>query len=208
MQAIPKRIFVTGTDTGIGKTLVSAALTWGLKGHYFKPFQSGAVEDRDRDWVQQITGLGETHFSPESYLLQAALSPNQAAELEQVTIEPSHVALPHYQQTHLITEGVGGLMVPLNPQTLLLDWLKPLDMPVLLVARSGLGTLNHTLLSIEALRHRAVPIWGIVLNGPLNPANARDIEHFTQLPILAQIEPFEQLNTQTLDHIFSQFLPL
>jgi len=206
MRTFPKQLFIAGTDTDIGKTLICASLVWGLKGHYFKPFQSGSTEGTDRAWIQDITGLGEEHFSAESYKLKAPLSPNQAAQMEQVTIDLDQVKLPKYHQPHLIIEGVGGLMVPLNPQTLLIDWLSTLDIDVLLVARSGLGTLNHTLLSIEAMRQRKIPVIGIVLNGPLNQKNATDIQSFSQIPVLAQIPPHAALNQSSLDQIYHQLV--
>lgn len=204
MLNFPEELFVTGTDTDVGKTVVSAALVLGLQGHYYKPFQSGTDDGTDQEWIKQATGLGDSHFSPEGCRFKAPLSPNQAAALENTTLAPQDIGLPHCDQKHLIIEGVGGLMVPLNQETLLIDWLKPKNLPVLLVARSGLGTLNHTLLSVAALKQRGIPLWGIVLNGPKNPRNAADIQQFSGVRFLAQVDYYDELNPDTLSQLFSQ----
>jgi len=204
VSKFPKQLFVTGTDTDVGKTLVSAALVWGLKAHYFKPFQSGCDQGTDQQWIQEITGFGPEHFSPETFRLGAPLSPNQAADLEGQVIDPAQVQFPKPTQEHLIIEGVGGLMVPLNPKELLIDWIRSTGLSVLLVARSGLGTLNHTLLSVEALKSRGIPLWGIVMSGPTNERNAEDIRQFTNAPILAQIDQYRQVNQAALTDLFSK----
>src|ERR1700722_19661078 len=153
--------FITGTDTDVGKTLFSATLTLALKGYYWKPVQSGIADGMsDRRYVQQLTDLSDQHFFPSTYEFKASLSPNQAAALEEVTIDmlTCQLTAPRYP---LVVEGAGGIFVPLNKQHCMLDLMQQLALPVILVSRGTLGTINHTLLSIQALRQRDIPIQGI-----------------------------------------------
>lgn len=202
MREWPRRFLVCGTDTGVGKTLVSAALTLGLGGHYYKPFQTGWKEGTDLEFLRTHTGLDPSHFSPEAYRLQEPLSPDQAAALEGVRIDPNQVGLPEPGLGPLVVEGVGGLMVPLNETDLFIDWAARLALPVLLVARSGLGTLNHTLLSLEALKARNLECLGVVLNGPLHQANRTSLEA-RGVKVLAQVQPLPQLSPAALLQVFA-----
>lgn len=202
----PERIFVAGTDTDVGKTLVSAVLTWGLEAHYYKPFQTGRRLGIDRDWVARVTGLGAEHFSPEGACYEAPLSPHLAAQLEGERIEPTEIGLPQAPQRHLVVEGAGGVLVPLNDKDLLVDWIALRELPVVLVARSGLGTINHSLMSLEALRCRGIEVLGVVLNGEKNQANAEAVAHFGNCPILAQIEPMERIDQGSLAAAWNRFL--
>lgn len=179
-------VFVTGTDTGIGKTLVSAWLTRGWAAEYWKPVQTGAAEDSDSATVAALAPGARIH--PPAHVYQAPLSPHAAAALEgaRVTLDSLR---PPASAGPLVVEGAGGILVPLNDTDLTIDFAARLGLPVLVVARSGLGTLNHTLLTVEALRRRALPILGVVMNGPPNPDNRRAIEHFAQVPVLAEIPP-------------------
>ena len=203
--SLPQRFFVTGTDTEVGKTVVCAILTLGLGGVYWKPVQSGSEEGSDRIWVQQVSGLGEEQFRPEAYALRHPLSPHAAAALEGVHLELERIVLPPVAAgTHLIVEGAGGVLVPLNEEHTMLDLMVRLGLPVLVVARSTLGTINHTLLSLEALRQRRVEILGVVLNGPLNPGNRQAIEHFGRTRVLAELEPLTSLNRESLVLAYSR----
>jgi dethiobiotin synthase len=193
-----KGYFITGTDTGVGKTLVSAILTWVLKGGYWKPIQSGLREDvPDWEQVRNLTRLPAEHFFPSRYLLQAPLSPDQAAALEQVRLDLDQCELPQTNKT-LIVEGAGGAYVPLNEQHSMLDLMKKLALPVIIVARGTLGTINHTLLTLEGLRQRDIPIHGVVLNGHLNPANKKAIEQWGQVRTLFQVPFFDTMNASIL----------
>ncbi|MDT8446205.1 MAG: dethiobiotin synthase [bacterium] len=202
---IPSQLFVAGTDTDVGKTLVSAVLTLGLKAHYFKPFQTGRELGRDAETVARLTGLGADHFSPDGLCLEKPLSPHLAARLAGLLIDPAQINLPQVSQKHLVVEGAGGLLVPLNERDLLIDWLAQRKLPVVLVARSGLGTINHSLLSIEALRLAGIPLLGVVLNGPKNPENAAAIAQFGGCRILAQLEPMAKLDQGSLLAAWNQF---
>ncbi len=201
----PPAFFVSGTDTHVGKTVVSALLTLGLGAAYWKPIQSGLADGGDRLTVQQLTGLDQSHFLPERYRLTQPLSPHAAAALDGVEIQLTDFCLPQdHHKPHLVVEGAGGLLVPLNGQHYVLDLIRWLDLPVLLVCRSTLGTINHTLLSLQALRQAQVPILGVVLNGPRNPGNRQAIETYGQVPVLAEVEPLTELTPSSLQAAFQQ----
>ncbi len=191
---------VVGTDTGVGKTVVSAvvAAAWATREPvaYWKPLATGGYPDdpdRDAAIVARLAGP-EVQVLPETYLFPDPLSPHLAARLVGATIEPARLLadLAHHRAggRALVVEGVGGLLVPLTDAGYLLaDFLVAARLPCLLVARSTLGTINHTLLSLEALRARGIGIAGVVLDGPPNRENRRAIERLGRVPILAEIPP-------------------
>ncbi|MBW2369034.1 MAG: dethiobiotin synthase [Deltaproteobacteria bacterium] len=202
----PRRLFVTGTDTGIGKTVVCAILVAGLRASYWKPVQSGSEADSDTQWIRKATGLPEAHFLPETYRFQAPLSPHAAAAREKRVIDLEAFQVPpHSPDRPLIIEGAGGVMVPLNEKHLMTDLMKRLGAPVLVVAGSGLGTINHTLLSLEKLRHDGIDVLGVVVNGSANPENCQAIAHYGQVRVCARIEPMPALNNQALTDEFVKF---
>lgn len=181
-----KGVFVTGTDTNIGKTLVAAWLAQHWQGAYWKPVQTGAVEGTDADAVARLAPAAEIHPSP--VVLAAPLSPHEAARRERTRIDLSSLRSP-VSPRPLVVEGAGGVMVPINEIALMADLMERLRLPAVVVARTALGTINHTLLTLEALRRRNIPILGVVLNGQRNPANRQAIEHFGAVPVLAEIQP-------------------
>jgi dethiobiotin synthetase len=191
------RLIVGGTDTDVGKTVVSALLVQGLGARYWKPVQSGLAEGSDSQWVQAMLGLPPGRLVEERYRLQAPVSPHWAAEQDQVVIDPQRLALPAGEGP-LVVETAGGLMTPLGRDWLQIDQIRRWGLPLVLVARSGLGTLNHTLLSLEALRHRSIPVLGLVLNGPLHPDNPRTLAGLGGVPVLAQLPRLEPLNAAAL----------
>ncbi len=197
----PEKIFVTGTDTGVGKTLVAAVLMAGLDGEYWKPVQSGLEEITDTSWIKEATGLSESRFHKETYRLRAAMSPHASAAGEGIRIELEKFQVPRMQNPsrHLIVEGAGGIMVPLNERHFMLDLMKQLNFPVLLVASSRLGTINHTLLTVDKLRTSNLPIFGVVLNGVRNEDNRRAIEKYGNVHVLGEIEPLKDINRETLE---------
>lgn len=203
MIAFPPAFFVTGTDTDVGKTFVSALLSVGLGAAYWKPVQAGMSPCTDREWLKRATALPDARFFPEKYLLSAPLSPHAAADSDGVTIELDKFCLPVFEPfPHLIVEGAGGIMVPLNDRHLMIDLIEHLRLPALLVTRSTLGTINHTLLSLSKLQERSIPLLGIVMNGPANPGNRRAIEKYGQVPVLAELEPLAQINRESLTETF------
>lgn len=188
-----KKFFITGTDTGVGKTLTSAVLTFALKAHYWKPIQSGvADETADYEKIQQLTGLADTYFFPSAYVLKASLAPGQAAHLENIFIDIKKINLPEISSS-LIVEGAGGIFVPLNQTNLVLDLIKKINFPVIIVSRGTIGTINHTLLTIEALRQRKIMIEGIIFSGDLNPSNQLAIEQWGNVKTILHIPKFENL---------------
>jgi dethiobiotin synthetase len=201
-RQLPRRFFVTGTDTGIGKTLVSAMLMLGLKSHYWKPIQSGIAEGSDTDWIRRITEFSDEYFFKERYLLNEPLSPHAAALIDGIKIELSEITAPGDGDQPLIIEGAGGVMVPLNDKHMMLDLIKKLALPAILVSRSGLGTINHSLLTINCLRQAGVSIAGVIMNGSLNKSNRAAIENYGQVPVLAEIEPIQKVSRQSLLEIF------
>jgi dethiobiotin synthetase len=201
----PKALFVTGTDTNVGKTIVSAILTLGTNGKYWKPIQTGS--DIDRVWIKDKTQLSDEHFLPETYKLTAALSPHAAAEIDGITITTSQIKLPtQLNGKMLIVEGAGGLMVPINRQDFMADLIKGLELPTVLVARSSLGTINHTLLSLRLIRQMRIPLLGVVLNGERNRGNKMAIEKYGRVEVVAEIEPLASLDKETLQDTFDRKL--
>lgn len=179
-------VFVTGTDTDVGKTLVSAWLTQAWRADYWKPVQTGAADITDYGTVAKL--VPEATIHPPAYVFQAPLSPHEAARRERARIDLSALVPPTTERP-LVVEGAGGAMVPLNEVALTVDFMERLGLPTVVVARSGLGTINHTLMTLEVLRRRRIPILGVVMNGQLNPGNRQAIEHFGGAPVLAEIQP-------------------
>lgn len=161
------RIVVAGTDTGIGKTVFSAALTRALDGYYWKPVQSGTEEETDAAAVLRLSGLGRDRILPERYRLATPVSPHLSAEIDGVVIDAAEIAPPQTDRP-LVIETAGGLAVPLTRQRLYIDVIADWRLPVVLCARTALGTINHSLLSVEALRARAIPLLGVAFIGDEN----------------------------------------
>ena len=191
------KLIVCGTDTDVGKTIVSSFLVQGLKAVYWKPIQSGFEDGGDSYTVQQLLSLPEERILPERYKFKAAVSPHWAAEQENQFIEPQNLKLPILKGP-LIIETAGGVMVPLTRQYLQIDQIKDWMFPVLLVARSGLGTLNHPLSTIEALKNRNIPIIVIILSGPFHLDNPKTLEEISGIDIVAQLPLMENISSEAL----------
>ena len=203
-KQLPSRLFITGTDTGIGKSMISAILIVGLNAMYWKPIQSGLEGITDTDWVRDKTGLPSIHFHPETYRFRLPLSPHAAADHDGIRINLEDFTAPAIDENdHLIVEGAGGVMVPLNETRFMSDLMKKLDLPVLLVASNSLGTINHTLLSLDHLRRKGLDVMGVVLNGQKNSINREAIEHYGGVKVLAEIEPLAEINPQSLSVCFN-----
>jgi dethiobiotin synthetase len=185
-------LFVTGTGTEVGKTVVSALLLARYPAAaYWKPVATGSRLDRDTATVGELVPAVE--ILPETCLFAEPLSPHLAARLEGARIDPACLLadFARYRNRPLVVEGAGGLLVPLDDDGYLIAHLiAALELPSLVVAHSGLGTINHTLLTLEALRRRELPVAGIVLNGPRNPENRRALERLGGAPVIAEIESF------------------
>ena len=185
---MPSRFFVTGTDTNVGKTVACALLCAALDALYWKPIQTGLRQGTDRRRVMELAGLPRFRAIREAYCLAPPLSPHLAAQLSRVQIELGKIGVPKLSSTeNLIVEGAGGVLVPINEKHLMADLMKRLRLPVLLVARTSLGTINHTLLSLAALRSRHLPVRGVILVGQLNRENHQAIERYGNIEVVGTI---------------------
>jgi dethiobiotin synthetase len=196
-------LIVTGTDTGIGKTVFAAALAGALGAHYWKPIQCGLDDGGDRERVQQLAGLPGSHIVPERYRLAMAASPHRAAEAEGVEIALSNLTLPDIADAPVVIEGAGGLMVPVNRHALMIDVFASWRLPVVLVARTALGTINHSLLSIEALNGRNIPITGIAFVGDEVADTERTIAEMGNVRRLGRLPFLTSLNRTALTKAFA-----
>ena len=201
-----KGFFVTGTDTGIGKTVVSAALICALGEQreicYWKPVQTGIEEDNDTLTVKKLARLSAAEIFDVGFRLEKPFSPHLSARLANVEITVDKV-LKFVENAEsdkfFIVEGAGGILVPLNETELMIDLIKALNLPVIVVARSGLGTINHTCLTLEALRNQAIEVFGVIINGEPNLENKKAIEHFGKVQVLAEMPKFEKLEGEILN---------
>lgn len=199
-------LVVIGTGTEVGKTVASAVLLarYGASRRlaYWKPVATGSIEGSDTAAVHSLAGP-RVEILPETYLFREPLSPHLAARLEGAAVDPARVLEDfgrHRQGGGLVVEGVGGLLVPLTDEGYLLaDLLAAMGLPCLLVALSTLGTINHTLLTLEALRARGLETIGVVLNGPRNPENRRAIERFGGVEVVAEIERMERVDREAVE---------
>ena len=192
--------FVTGTDTDVGKTVVSAWLLTHLDALYWKPVQAGAEPETDAVTVRRLAEISEDRILPEAYVLPEAIAPHEAAGRAGVTIDMAKLEAPATDRL-LVVEGAGGLLVPLTSTDYVIDLAAQLHLPVILVARSTLGTINHTLLSIEALRRRGLPLAGVVVNGPETPHNRAAIERYGEVNVIAEIPWLPELTRASLQAI-------
>ncbi len=187
-------VFVSGTDTHIGKTIVCSWLCTHWQADYWKPIQSGLDGETDSQTCQRLSPTTRIHS--ECYRLRNPLSPHAAAQLDNQHIDLAQFRLPHANK--LIIEGAGGLLVPLNHKKFIIDLINQFATPTILVASSELGTINHTLLSLEALHHRHIPCLGVILVGKPNESNAQAIEQFGNIAVLDQLPWFEPLHSNCL----------
>ena len=194
-------IIVTGTDTDIGKTVFAAGLTAALGARYWKPVQAGLADGSDAASVVTL-GVAADRVFPEAYRLTTPCSPHLAAEIDGVTIEANRLALPEVDGA-LVVEGAGGVMVPVTRDLIFADLFARWGKPVVLVARTGLGTINHSLLSIEALRSRGVPILGIAFVGDAVEDSEATIATLGKVRRLGRLPRLDPLNAATLAEAFA-----
>jgi dethiobiotin synthase len=198
-------IFVTGTDTNVGKTVVCAAMMHRLRPHaavrYWKPVQTGIEVDDDAEVVRALGGCAHAEIAPSAVRLPRPMSPHLAARLAGQRIDVANL-LSHVEasgdRVRWIMEGAGGVFVPLNEEDLMVDLMVRLAAPVLVVARTTLGTINHTLLTLDALRTRKLDILGVVMVGDPSPDNRAAIERFGRVPVLGEMPRLEVLSPGTL----------
>ena len=201
-----KPLVVTGTDTNIGKSVVASMLTLALDAVYWKPIQAGTEGETDRERVARMTGLGPERFRGEQYILKNPLSPHRAAELEGITIDAQGLSLPNDIPAHqtLVIEGAGGVLVPVTRELLQADLFARWTAPAILCARTTLGTINHSLLSIEALRARGVAILGIIFVGGEMADTEKTIVEMGNIKRLGRLPALQECNPETLREAFAE----
>ncbi len=192
------KFIICGTDTDVGKTLISTFFVRGLGSYYWKPIQSGTKDGTDSQFVKKIGGIKNEKILKESYIFKTPVSPHWAAEIDNTTISNKLLNIPKIEGS-LVIETAGGLMVPITRNFLQIDQIKIWDLPVILVCRSSLGTLNHTLLSIEALKKRDIKILGLVINGKKHLDNPKTLKDFSHLPIIAEFPLINNISKSKLD---------
>jgi len=197
------RLVITGTDTGIGKTVFSAALTDALGGCYWKPIQSGLDEETDSETVLRLGRVPSQRILPEAWRLKTPVSPHLSAEIDTVTLDP-YTLEPPDTPSPLIIEGAGGLLVPLTRHQTFADVFARWKIPVILCARTGLGTINHTLLSLEAMRQRLIPVLGVAFIGDAHPDTQRSIEEMGDVRVLGRLPRLEPLTPENLRRGFHE----
>lgn len=192
-----KTLFVTGIGTGIGKTVVSAALVEKLKADYWKPVQSGDLDRSDSLTVRNLISNEISRIYPENYRLTQPFSPHKSAAIDGITIDLDSI-LPPKTDNSLIIEGAGGLMVPLNTKFLMIDLIKKLGAEVVLVSQNYLGSINHTLLSIYALKKYGIPVRGIIFNGVKDVYSEEFILTNSGLEVLGHTPQYQEIDKKTI----------
>lgn len=193
-----KPLFITGIGTDIGKTLISAILVEKLKADYWKPIQSGDLHNSDTMKVKSLITNATSVFHPESYRLTQPFSPHKSADLDGIKIELQSISLPKTSNNTLIIEGAGGLMVPLNNREYIVDLIQTLEADVILVIKNYLGSINHTLLSLELLKSKNIPVKGIIFNGENDSYSEQAILNHSKLSILGRVPFVVELNREKI----------
>lgn len=196
--------FITGIGTNIGKTIVSAILTEALEADYWKPIQAGELENSDTIKVKKLITNKKSKFHKENYCLLQPMSPHASAKLDNIEIDLAKILLPA-TNNNLIIEGAGGLMVPLNEKELIIDLIKKLNVEVILVIKNYLGSINHTLLSLESLKVRKLNVKGIIFNGDTNKESEQFILNYSGLTCLGRINTHEKINKKVILSYKNQF---
>ncbi len=198
-----RHFFVTGTDTDVGKTVLSALLCAALDAFYWKPIQTGTMEGTDRMTVMRLAGFGADRTLDEVYSFVPPVSPHLAARWAGTEIDLSRFSIPgHLRSEWLFVEGAGGLLVPLNDKQFVLDLILRLQLPVILAARSVVGTINHTLLTLLSLHSAQIPVHGVVLIGEPNRDNRESIERYGHTRVIGEIPRIPHLHRTALMQIY------
>jgi dethiobiotin synthetase len=200
---LSRDFFVTGTDTGVGKTLLSALLVAALGGRYWKPIQTGASEGTDRETVMMWAGISPDRTYPESYIFDPPVSPHLAAQQQGIAIDLESIQPPASGDS-IIIEGAGGVFVPINGEAFMLDLMRHLKAPIVVAARTALGTINHTLLTLSAIRNAKLELRGVVMIGKENADNRRAVERYGKAPVIGYVPWLDDINCRTLSSVFEQ----
>ncbi len=197
------KFILCGTDTDVGKTLISSFFVRGLKSYYWKPIQSGIENETDSQSILRLSGIKKEKILKEAYIFNKPVSPHWAAEIDGKKIDTNLLKIPSIDGS-LVIETAGGLMVPITRSFLQIDQIKKWNLPVIIVCRSSLGTINHTLLSIEALKNRNIKILGLIINGKKHLDNPQTISQFCNLPIIAEFPRLINVDKNNLDRLWQE----
>lgn len=200
-----QQIFVTGISTGVGKTLASAIITEALKADYWKPIQAGDLDNSDSQTVKSLISNDKTEIHKSSYELKTAMSPHAAAEIEGIRIDRFHINEPE-TKNHLVIEGAGGLLVPLNEEDTMFDIIMP-RYKVIVVSRHYLGSINHSLLTINWLKAKGYEV-SVLFNGNRNPHTEDIILHKTGVSLIGRINEEDHIDKETVSKYADQFRPI
>ncbi len=193
------KYFLSGIHTDAGKTVTAAFLQRALDADYWKPVQAGDLDFGDTDRVKAWTGSPDERFHPVRHALRTPASPHYAAMIDGISIALDDFSVPDTGSRPLIIEGAGGLLVPLNDRETVLDLMQRLDLPVILASRHYLGSINHTLLSIAALRERGIPLAGLIYSGGDSPETVRIIGEQSGVWPIAELPEFPKVNKAAID---------
>lgn len=199
-MASPKTIAIAGIHTGIGKTIISAVLTQALKADYWKPVQAGELDNTDRMTVQRLVANEQSVFHPEALALQMAASPHTAAASENIAVDCRDFTVPQTDNTLLI-ETAGGLLSPMDDRYTMADFISHHQLPAVLVTRHYLGSINHTLLCLEVMRQRQIPLACLVINGPVDEASESFIRNYTGAGPVLHIPELKALDREAVSTI-------
>ena len=197
------KFIICGTDTDIGKTLISSFFVRGLNSFYWKPIQSGIESQTDSQTVEKLAQVSKEKIIKEAYVFTKPLSPHWASEIDKKTINLDTLGIPKVKGS-LIIETAGGLMVPITRNFLQIDQIKQWNLPVILVCKSSLGTLNHTLLSIEALKRRNIEIFGLVINGEKHLDNPKTLVEFSGIPLITEFPYIKKIDSKSFDILWKE----
>lgn len=199
-----ERLFITGIGTDVGKTIASAIITEALQADYWKPVQAGLEPTTDTGTVRRLVQNPVSKFWPERFRLQMPASPHAAAAAEGIQLHLADFQLPD-TTNHLVVEGAGGLLVPLAPGFLIADLLQQFGLEAVVVSRNYLGSINHTLLTLEALQLRGIRVRGLLFNGEPNPATEDFISQHTDLPIMPRLRPEQEVSAEVVSRYAAEF---
>ncbi len=197
------KLFITGISTDVGKTIASAIIVEALQADYWKPIQAGDLEHSDTHKVQSLVSNTQSHFHSNSYALQTPASPHLAASIDGITITMNQIQEPK-TNNHLVVEGAGGILVPLNDTQSVVDLIQP-DYKVIVVSRHYLGSINHTLLTIEALQNRQIQVAGIIFSGDENTSSESIILNRTAVPFIGRIAQESYFDTNVISEYAELF---
>lgn len=202
-----RKIFVTGIGTDVGKTIVSAMLVEALRADYWKPIQAGTEGGTDSERVESLISNNQTVIYNEAYRLREPMSPHAAADIEGIVIDEDKIKLPTTSRT-LVIEGAGGIMVPINNHYFMIDLAEKFDTEIILVIQNYLGSINHSLLTIDALKNKGLKIIGLVFNGPSHPHSENIISQYSGLRTIAKLSQEDAINKQVIKKYTTYFFDI